>query len=726
MKKRIRIKQHDSSDCGAACLASIAAFYNLKFPIARIRQMASTDKRGTNVLGLIEAAEKLNFIAKGVKSLTPTGEKDFEPLHKIPLPAVAHITVQEHHHHFVVIYKVTRKHITIMDPADGRPHKYTTETFDKMWTGLLVLLVPNEEFQPLDSKASVFARFWFLLKPHKKIMLQALFGAIVYTALGLSISIYVQKIIDMVLPDGNKNLLNLLSIVMILILLLKTLINYLQNIFVFKTGQRIDARLILGYYKHLLHLPQSFFDNMRVGEINSRLSDAVKIRLFINEAIPNFIVSMFILLFAVGLMFTYYWKLALIILAIVPFYIVVYTLYNRVNRKTQRKLMEQAAEVESQLVESLNTAETIKRFGIEEFVNSKTESRYIKLLRIGYRSGVNGLLAGTSSGFLSQLFTIILLWSGSYFVLRNVISPGELLSFYTLIGYFIGPVSGLIGMSKSIQDALIAADRLFEIMDLEKEDTTQKMQIDNKHLGDIVFDKVSFRYGSRAEIFENFSIRFEKGQVTAIVGESGAGKTTIMSLVQNLYPLQAGCIRIGSVDIRHLHPASLRSAIGIVPQKIDLFNGNVLENIALGELEPDMDFVLQICQEINILPFIEGLPQGFQTYIGENGAQLSGGQRQRIAIARALYKRPEILMLDEATSSLDPDAEAYITKTIQKFSSEGKTIVTIAHRLSTITKSDKICFLHQGKLIEQGSHSELLALNGLYANYWKQQTGRDL
>lgn len=723
MNRNVKIKQHDYTDCGATCIASIAAFYNKKLPLSKIRQMTSTDKQGANVLGLIEAAEQLDFLAKGVKALSPAGEKLFEPLHKIPLPAIAHVTVRENFLHYVVIYKVTEKYIEIMDPVDGLLHKQSIEEFGKIWTGVLVLLVPNEEFRPLNSKISPFARFWFLLKPHKSVMLQALIGALVTTVLGLSMSIYVQKIIDNVIPNSNGNLLNLLSVAMIVILLLQIAIGYMRSIFVFKTGQQIDARLILGYYKHLLHLPQSFFDSMRVGEINSRLADAVNIRAFINETIPSFFVSIFILAFAIALMFSYYWKLALIIFGIIPFYLIIFLFYNYVNKRTQRKLMEEAAEVESQLVESLNVAETIKRFGVEDFVNTKTENKYIKLIRTGFRSGVNGLISGTASEFFSQLFTIILLWCGSYFVLKNFITTGELLSFYTLIGYFMSPVSGLINMNKAAQDALIAADRLFEIMDLEQEAGEQKMKIKSENLGDIVFDKISFRYGTRKQIFEDFSLTFEQGQITAIVGESGCGKTTIMSLLQNMYPLQSGNIRIGNIDIRHIHPNSLRKAIGIVPQKIDLFSGNVLDNIALGEQMPDIESVIKICKEINILPFIESLPQGFQTYIGENGTQLSGGQRQRIAIARALYKQPAILMLDEATSSLDPEAEEYITRTIQKFSTEGKTIITIAHRLSTIAQSNKIYFLHKGKIMEQGTHSELLALGGRYADYWKHQTG---
>jgi len=708
------IKQHDITDCGAACLASISAHYKLEIPIARIRQYAGTDKKGTNVLGLIEAAQKLGFEAKGVR-----GELD--SLFKIPKPAIAHVIVREQLQHYVVIYKVDKKHITIMDPGTGKIHKKSHAEFQKEWTGVLVLLLPDESFKKGNEKVSVFKRFWFLLKPHKFVLMQALVGAIIYTLLGLSTSIYIQKITDHVLVGGNTKLLNLLSVIMLILLAIQVLIGVFKDIFIIKTGQQIDARLILGYYKHLLKLPQQFFDTMRVGEIISRINDAVKIRVFINSTSLSLTVNFFIVIFSFMLMFSYYWKLAMIMLAIIPVYLLIYWITNRLNKKTERKIMERSADLESQLVESLNAVGTIKRFGLEDFANIKTETKFINLLHIGYTSALNSIFSGTSSQTVSRLFTIILLWSGTYFVIDQEITPGELMSFYAIIGYFTGPIASLIGANKSIQNALIAADRLFEIMDLEREETENKFKLTADKIGDIAFKNVKFRYGTRVEVFHDFNLTIKKGKITAIVGESGSGKSTLISLIQNMYPLQSGNISIGDIDLQYIENHSLRQLVSVVPQKIDLFAGNVIDNIAVGDFQPNMERILEICKSIGILEFIETLPNSFHTYLGENGATLSGGQKQRIAIARALYKQPEILVLDEATSSLDSTSENYIQRTIQRLREQDKTIIIIAHRLSTVINADTIVVLEKGKVLEQGSHSELFNKKGQYYKLWKQQ-----
>ncbi|MEX2363276.1 MAG: ABC transporter transmembrane domain-containing protein, partial [Balneolaceae bacterium] len=365
----------------------------------------------------------------------------------------------------------------------------------------LVLIMPDDSFEPGSEKASISSRLWYLLKPHRKVLLQALIGAAVFTIIGLSTAIYVQLIVDHVLIDGNRNLLNLLGVGMIVLLLLQIFIGVAKTVFTLKTGQLIDARLILGYYKHLLKLPQRFFDTMRVGEIISRINDAVKIRAFINDVAINIIVNIFIILFSFGLMFTTYWKLGVVMLAIIPVYTLVYIITNWLNKKTQRKLMEDAADLESQLVESLNSVSTIKQFGLEEFANIKTETRFVQLLKTVYRSGLNSVFAGNASQLTSRIFTIILLWVGAGYVLQGSLTPGELLSFYAIIGYFTGPVSELVGMNKTIQDAMIAADRLFEIMDLDKEEQGKKIDLKPDLIGDIQFDDVHFRYGSRVDVF---------------------------------------------------------------------------------------------------------------------------------------------------------------------------------------------------------------------------------
>ncbi|MFW5781310.1 MAG: peptidase domain-containing ABC transporter [Bacteroidota bacterium] len=715
----IKIKQRDITDCGAACLASVAAHYKLRLPVSRIRQMASTDKKGTNVLGILKASEKMGFTAKGVK-----GGPDALP--QIPLPAIAHVVVKKVLHHYVVIYRVKSEMVEYMDPADGQMHKMPVKEFSEMWTGVLVLMAPGENFTQANEKISNLKRFIYLLRPHKSIIIQALVGAIIYTILGLSTSVYIQKITDHVLVNGNTNLLNLLSVGMIILLLFQIFIGASKSVLMLRTGQKIDAQLILGYYKHLLKLPQRFFDTMRVGEIISRINDAVKIRSFINDTAVSLIVNIFIVVFSFTLMFIYSWKLALIMAIIIPLYAGVYFLVNYLNKKRERKMMENAADLESQLVESLNSVKTIKQFGLEDFANIKTETRFVTLLKTVYKSGMNSLFAGNSSEFLNRAFVIILFWTGSYFVIDQSITPGELLSLYAIMGYFTGPASQLVSMNKTIQNALIASDRLFEIMDLERESDTDKIALRKDLIGDIRFENIKFSYGTRVDVFEHFSLTISKGQLTAIIGESGSGKTTLASLLQKLYPLNDGSISIGKHNINYFTNHSLRQLVASVPQQLDLFAGNVIENIAVGEFNPDMERVLSICKQLGILEFIEKLPAGFETYLGENGASVSGGQKQRLAMARALYRDPEILLLDEATSSLDPESESYVQNTIEQLKSEGKTIIVIAHRLSTVMDADKIVVLENGKLIEEGTHYELYEKQGKYFQMWQKQMPVDI
>ena len=712
---KIKVKQRDITDCGAACLASVGAYYNISLPVARIRQFAGTDKKGTNVLGLVEAAGKMGFLAKGVRG-------DWDSLFKIPKPAIAHVIVKEVLHHYVVLIRTTDKYIEIMDPADGAIHRIEHEEFKKQWTGVLVLIAPGEKFIVKNEKISTRVRFWNLVKPHRGILLQSLAGALVFSVLGLAMSLYVGKLVDTVLPGGNLSLLNLLGVAMVFIIVLRLILSFFQTIFILKTGQKIDATLILGYYQHLLKLPQTFFDNMRTGEIISRIGDAVKIRVFVNEVTISFILNLFILIVSFALMFTFFWKLALIMLVVVPFYIVIYYVSNMLNSKVQRKVMERAADLEAQLVESLNSAGTIKRFGLEDFSNLKTETRFVSLLEIIYKSGLNGIFSSSSTSLISQLITILVLWVGGVYAIGSQITPGELLSFYSVVEYFTGPVTSVIGFNRTLQDAKIASDRLFEIFDLEIEDESNKIDLKPEMVDDIHFENVKFRYGTRVEVFDSLNLAIKKGEITAIAGESGSGKTTMISLIQNLYPIQAGHIHIGRYDLRHLTNKSLRKIVSVVPQRIDLFSGNVVDNIAVGEFNPDMTRVIEICEKLGMTKFVEQLPQGFNTYLGENGATLSGGQQQRIAIARALYRNPEILILDEATSSLDSLSEAFVQNTLRLLGEESKTVIVIAHRLSTISMAQRIIMLEKGKVVQDGSLEELSVIEGPFRTMWMHQT----
>lgn len=713
--KVIKFKQRDVTDCGAASLASVAAFYGYKLPLSRIRQYASTDRSGTSVLGLTEAAQKLGFIAKGVKG-------GFDSLYKIPKPAIAHVIVNEVVHHFVVMQAIDTRWVTVMDPAHGEIRRLSHEEFKAQWTGVLVLLVPADTFKRRDETTSPLAHFARLLAPHWAVMVQALVGALVTTVLGLSTAIYVQKIVDHVITAGNRNLLNLMSVAMLLILMAKILIDLLRNRLMLQTGQKIDVYLILGYYNHILSLPQKFFDGMRMGEIVSRMNDAVKIRSFLNDVLINMFVNALMMLFSFGLMFIYSWKIALVVAISIPLYLLLYWTIDRLNRKRRRAIMENAADLEAQLVESLGAVATIKTSGMESFANLKMETRFIKTLHSVYSSGLVSICGDSASTFLSNLFTIVLMWFGTTLALDQTVTPGELLSCFTLFGYVTRPVTSLIQANQIVQDAFIAANRLFEIFDLEPA-SDGRIDATKSDLGDIRLENVTFRHGAQPELFQDLSVTFRKGEMTAVVGESGSGKSTLAGLLQNVYPLGSGRIRIGPHALQDLSTESLRKIVAAVPQSVDVFSGSVIENIALGEFEPDFEKILQICDQIGLLQSIERWPGGFHAYLGESGVRLSGGEKQRLALARALYRDPEILLLDEATSSLDSVAEASVLRVVEELRRADKTVVVIAHRLSTIRLADKIVVLDKGRVVAEGRHDDLLTAEGAYTRLWRAQTG---
>jgi ATP-binding cassette, subfamily C, bacteriocin exporter len=690
MKKFIRIKQRDISDCGAACLASVSSYYGLHLPVCRIREYAGTGKYGTSLSGLIEAAEQLKFRAKGLRT------RDHS-ITQIPTPAIFHL-VQNGLQHFVVIYKITNRYVWAMDPAFGKMIRYDIDTFNKQWSGIVLLLIPSDEFLCGNEKKSVFIRFWQLVHPHRKVMTIAILFAIIYAGLGFSTSFYIQRIIDVVLPGTNNNLLKMMGLVMILLFWFRFVTGYLKSIIMLRTGQHMDRNLILGYYRHLLNMPQRFFDNMRTGELVSRVNDAMRIRLFINDVALGIIVNIFAIILSLIIMFLYYWKLALLCLLVIPLYLLIYWINNRVNTKWQRKIMKSGAVLENQMMETIQGISTIRRFGAEEFFSRQTENKFNPLLGSVFISNRNGLLMSHLSEWITSLLMIILLWNGANLVIDHRLLPGELISFFTLSAFFTIPVQGLIHANKPLQEAFIAADRLFEITDQEIE-KNEEFQTELFPNGDLVFENIHFSYGPGNTVFKGLDIRLPMGRISAVVGESGSGKSTLLSLIQKLYEPDKGKILIGDIDIQHLSTSLLRKKIAAVQQHIDLFEGDFISNIALGDNEPDKDRIFEICQRIGLHSFIDQLPDRYQTVIREQGINLSGGQKQRIGIARAIYKDPQILILDEATSALDTVSEKKVLDTLRWFYNQKKTIIVIAHRLSTIRQCDSIILLSQSETV---------------------------
>ncbi len=716
MKRGITQKQHDISDCGAACLCSVSAYFGCRIPLARIRHYASTNRKGTNLLGLTEAAGKIGLSAKAVRG----------PAHclkDIPLPAIAHMLIDGKLFHYVVIYKVSRGKIRLMDPATGRMMTRGLENFLKEWTGILILLAPADDFEKTDQATSPLARFLTLLKPHKTIIFQALSGALVYSIAGLSMSVYVQKIVDHVLTDQNQKLLTMMSVIMLIILFFKTFIGVYKNLIMIKTGQKIDAVLVLGYYRHLLSLPRKFFDSMQTGEIISRVNDAVKIRNFLCNISVDLCVNLLIIIFTTLLMLAYSPYLALMVMGLIPVLSCIYYFFNRFNRKYARKIMESSAELESQFVESISCITTVKQLAGEHHQRIKTENRLIRVLKNSYISSRSHNLVSNLIQGLAGMTTVFVLWAGSMQVIGRHTTPGELMSFYALMGYLINPVLSTINMNRSIQDALVAADRLFQIIDLETEKNTGNMiEIDRKMpLGDIRFINVSFRYGSEKPVFQGLNLTIPGHSISVIAGENGSGKSTLISLLNKMYPPVSGQIKLGQYDIDYIRSDSLRKLIGIVPQRPEFMEGNIFENIAFGNPGPDTKKVIDICHYTGIQKMIDAFPEKYYTRIGENGHSLSGGEKQKIAFARALYNDPGVIVLDEPCSSLDPAAEENLLEILYRLREEKKTILVITHKLNIARNADLIFFLSRGKLLEKGTHRELLAKTGDYHHFWEKQ-----
>jgi ATP-binding cassette subfamily B protein len=714
-KRIVSVRQQESRDCGVACLASIAAYHGRRVPLPTIHHLAAAGPGGVNALGLVQAATKLGLTAKGVRAT-------LESLQTVGLPAIAHVRMGDRPH-YVAVYDVTSRAIRYMDPQDGLTHSVRLSEFERIWSGVLVLLAPGDTFTLLDESVSPARRMWSLVAPHRMQMVQAFVGAGLSTILGLGSAIYIQKIVDLVLPTGNRNLLNLLSIVMLAIVALQLFIGVNQDLLLLGVARRIDGGLVSTYYEHLLHLPHRFFTGRRVGDIVSRVGDAVKVRAFVTTVVLGLAVNAVVLVASTSLLFMYSPRLALLVLVVLPPYAAVYFVVSRTNRSTQLGLIENAAALQSWLVESIEGIATIKHLRMEEAAIQETEMRLVRVLRAADRASRIGIGAGAVTQALARLAVVVVLWVGGGMVLRQQITPGELLSLYALMGFFTGPIGALIGMNGSLHGARIAADRLFDVMAIPREeDSAAPITLERDMVGDITFDDVSFRFGAGPLVFRHLNVTFRRGQFTAVVGESGSGKSTMLSLLHRREVPVDGRVRIGNYDITQLSSASVRSCIAVVPQKVELFSGTIVANIAAGDHEADVRRVMDLADRLGITDFVETLPEKFATLLGENGATLSGGQRQRIAIARALYQDPAVLVLDEATSALDTTSERRIQRVLQEIAATGdKTIVLIAHRLSTVCAADKIVVLKGGTVIEEGSHSELLAHEGAYRDLWREQ-----
>jgi ABC-type bacteriocin transporter len=718
-RKYYCIKQFDITDCGAACLATISKQYGLKIPITKIREIAGTDKMGTNAYGVVKAAEKLGFTAKGVK-----GDKD-SLFTEFPLPAIAHVIIDGSLMHYVVIHKITKDKIIIADPAKGIVN-YTPEDFYKIWTGVLILLVPAPTFEKGNEKKGLFSRFFGLLKPYKKLLMHIFFASLVFTVLGIIGSFYFKFLMDDILPYGLRKSLLVVSIGIVLLNVFKVLLNAFRQHLLLYLSQKLDLSLILGYYQHVLNLPMNFFGTRKVGEIISRFMDASKVREAISGATLTIMIDTLMAIAGAIILYSQNKTLFGIAVILVIFYGAIVFSFNKPIRDINRKQMENNAQLTSYLVESLNGIETVKSNNAEKKANLKTENKFIKLLKSVFKGGFISNLQGSLTMGIASIGGIVIIWVGANAVLNGDMTVGQLLTFNALLAYFLDPIKNLINLQPMLQTAIVASDRLGEILDLdlEKSENEDEKIKPEKLKGKIDINDIDFRYGTRHLVLKNISIKIKPGERIALVGESGSGKTTLVKLLMHFYKWEKGDILIDDYNLKDINLEVLRDKIAYVSQENFLFSGSIKENLMLGTDITEIEDIIEVAKTTKTHDFVNKFPLRYDTPLDENGSNLSGGQRQRLALTRALLKKPDILILDEATSNLDSITEKAIEKTIND-STEGITTIIIAHRLSTIMRCDTIYVMAEGEIVEFGTHKKLIDKKGEYYNFWKEQIYND-
>lgn len=710
------IKQHDITDCGAACLSMVCNHYGLKLPLAEFRELIQVDNAGSNIYGIVKGAEKVNLKAEALEG------DELELVESIKrkefcFPFIAHVIINDSLEHYVVVYKTTNKYFCVADPASGKS-TYTYDEFFSIWTGHIITFEPNKKFKKRKNNSNYIKTFITLINQQKKILLSTLLISVFITAISIAGAFLLQIVVDGLNNDMFgfclKNSLSPLCIGIILLYFLRSGLSVLRSFFLCKLSVNIDNALMMKFYSHIMKIPVKNILTRETGDIITRFSDISNIRNTLSSTILSLVLDTMMIVCSCVILYLLNHSLFYLILIFIVLYVIISICFFSPNKKINQKIMESNSEVISYLKESVDGIETIKSYGAEENTIHKTEGKVDKMLKLFFKGSMVFTIQNALSVFLTSSGTVVLLWQGSTLVENGLISVGVLLTFYTLFSYFLSSVNNLVELQPEIQNALVATERLHDLLDVS---------IENGNIGegdftkDIRINNLDFRYGYRELTLKNINLEIKKGTCVALVGESGSGKTTIAKLLMAFYQPEKGNIMIGDCALLDLNPEYVRQHIVYVPQNTFLFSDTIKNNLLIGNTHATITDIEEACKQSKADSFIKELPMGYDTLIGENGAVLSGGQRQRLAIARALLRKPDILILDEATSNLDTITENSIKETICNLS--GKiTCIIIAHRLNTVKNCDFIYVLDKGEIKESGTHIYLMNQKGLYYNFF--------
>jgi len=660
---------------------------------------------------MIKGLDYLGFDSKAVKV------EDKKIDNSVSFPIIAHIQSRNNFLHYVVVHDVSNKRIIISDPESGIK-KLSHKEFSEIWTGILLLIEPKKDFQKRNEKDNSLSRFFYVLKNQKSLLFNIFLASILYTVLGIVTSFSSKFLIDYILKDKLMTTLTVMVVGMVILEIIQMLLSIFRGYLLIFLGQRIDIAILLGYYNHVIKLPMNFFSTRKTGEITSRFSDADNINDAVAETVLTLMLDVITAVTGGIIVYIQNQYLFFVSIVILLLYVVIVFSFKEILKKINNDVLENNSQLTSFIIQSINGIETIKAYNLEKNIQDETEFKYLKVIKSSFkRSKIYNLLTFLS-GVVELIGNTLIMWVGAIQVINGKLTLGEMMVFNTLLGYFTNPVKNLISLQPTIQTATVSEDRLGEIIDLDIEQSDEKM-IPQNLKGDIEIKSLNFRYGTRELILKNINMEIKQGEKIALVGESGSGKTTLAKLILKFYDFEKGDININDFNLKDIDNTFLRNKISYISQDMFLFNKTIKENLMLSD-EIEIDDVIELSKKVNAYEFINELPQRFDYMIEENGTNLSTGQKQRLSILRALLKKPDILIMDEATSNLDSITESAIQKTLNNPEFNMTTII-IAHRLSTIRLCDRIYVLDKGEIIEAGTHEELIELKNKYYTLWKEQ-----